>query len=180
MASAKRTTDHRTIVEWTEARGGEPAHVKGTGKGGDPGVLRIDFPGFSGEGSLEKLDWDTWLDAFEKNGLALLYQEETGRGEQSRFNKLVGRRPEDEMSDAASHQRGQRRQGRTTRIDLNTATEEELDALWGVGPANARKIVEYREQHGRLQSAGDLVNISGIDGATVEILKRELGAAAGR
>jgi competence ComEA-like helix-hairpin-helix protein len=173
MASASRTTDHQAIQEWVQARGGQPAHVKRTGGDSDPGILRIDFPGFSGEGSLEQLDWDSWFDAFEQNQLALLYQETTASGEQSRFNKLVRRRPEDETADAQQHSRGTRRKGRTSRVDLNTASEEELDALWGVGPATARKIVEFRRQ-GQISSADDLMKIDGIDGATVANLRQQM------
>jgi hypothetical protein len=87
MASAKATIDHETIRKWVEDRGGCPAHVKDTGSADDPGVLRIDFPGFSGQQSLEPLDWDSFFEAFEANELAFLYQED----ESSRFNKLVNR-----------------------------------------------------------------------------------------
>jgi competence ComEA-like helix-hairpin-helix protein len=173
MASAKRTTDHQAIMDWVEARGGVPAHVKRTGDKGDPGMLRIDYPGFGGENSLEPLDWDTWFEAFEANGLAFLYQDE----KDSRFSKLVRRSPQDEAGDSKPHQRGQRRKGKTTGIDLNTATEEELDALWGVGPQTARKIVEFRQREGRIQSPEDLNRIDGIDSATVESLQREMAAA---
>ena len=174
MASAQRTTDHQAIQDWVEARGGKPAHVRRTGgDDSDPGILRVDFPGFSGQTSLEALDWDAWFDAFERNQLAFLYQEKTADGQQSRFSKLVRRRPEDEMHDAAPHQRGTRRKGRTSRVDLNTASEEELEALWGVGPSTARKIVEFRRQ-GKIESPDDLMKIDGIDGATVENLRAQL------
>lgn len=172
MASALRTTDHQTIQDWVEARGGHPAHVKRTGNDSqDPGILRIDYPGFSGEGSLEALDWDTWFDAFESNQLAFLYQQE----KDSRFSKLVRRRPDDELSDAQQHRRGTRRRGRTSRVDLQSASEEELDALWGVGPATAHKIAEFRK-HGRIDSPDDLNKIDGIDSATVENIRRQLQA----
>jgi len=174
MASAQRTTDHATIQEWATARGGKPAHVKRTGDDRDPGVLRIDFPGYSGGGSLEPLDWDRWFDAFEANGLALLYQDKTASGEQSRFSKLVRRSPEDEAHDAPKHRSGERRKGRTRTIDINSASEEELDALWGVGPTTAKKIVEFRKREGRIGSADDLARIDGIDGATVANLRRQL------
>ena len=173
MASANRTTDHQAIQDWVEARGGQPAHVKRSGDDSDPGILRIDFPGYGGEASLEALDWDSWFDAFEQNQLAFLYQEKTADGQQSRFSKLVRRQAGDEMSDAQPHQRGTRRKGRTSRVDLNSASEEELDALWGVGPATARKIVEFRK-NGRIDSPEDLMKIDGIDGATAQNLAQQM------
>jgi hypothetical protein len=96
VASASRTTDHQTIMEWVEARGGHPAHVKRGNNADDPGILRIDYPGYSGAQSLEPLDWDTWFDAFETNRLAFLYQDE----KDSRFSKLVRRTPHDESEGA--------------------------------------------------------------------------------
>jgi competence ComEA-like helix-hairpin-helix protein len=173
MASAKRTTDHQAIMDWVDSRGGRPAHVKRTGDKSDPGMLRIDYPGFSGESSLEPLDWDTWFEAFEANQLAFLYQDE----KDSRFSKLVRRSPQDEAPSSTPHRRGQRRKGKTTGVDLNTATEEELDALWGIGPQIARKIVEFRQREGRIHSPEDLNRIDGIDSATVENLQREMAAA---
>jgi hypothetical protein len=87
MAAAEKTTDHDTIREWVEERGGHPAAVRGTGTGDDPGILRIDFPGFSGEQTLQPLDWDTFFTWFDNNELAFLYTPD----EKSRFNKLVKR-----------------------------------------------------------------------------------------
>lgn len=90
MAESKTTTKHDTIKEWVETRGGHPARVKGT-EGDGVGLLRIDFPGYSGEGSLERISWEEFFEGFEENNLAFLYQEETNEGEESRFNKLVSR-----------------------------------------------------------------------------------------
>lgn len=90
--SARRTTDHNEIRQWVESHGGNPAAVKRTGGGDDPGILRIDFPGFSGEGSLEPITWETFFEYFETNGLAFLYQDV----ENSRFSKLVRRSGADE------------------------------------------------------------------------------------
>ena len=89
--SSQTTTDHEQIQKWAEARGGKPACVKGTGGKRDTGMIRIDFPGFSGEESLQEISWDEWFEAFDANGLALVYQEQTSDGEESRFNKLVSR-----------------------------------------------------------------------------------------
>jgi hypothetical protein len=83
MSSAKPVTDHTEIRRWAESNNGRAACVKGTGKGKDPGVLRLDFD--EKEESLEEISWDAWFDAFEKSKLALLISPE------SRFNKLVSR-----------------------------------------------------------------------------------------
>jgi competence ComEA-like helix-hairpin-helix protein len=48
------------------------------------------------------------------------------------------------------------------RIDLNRASAQELEALPGVGPAIAERIVEYRREHGPFSSFEDLEEVSGI------------------
>ena len=97
---SKVTTDHDQIRKWVEERGGWPASVKGTGKGGKPGVLRIDFPGYSGTDTLERISWEEFFDAFEKNNLAFLYQDEVSSGKQSRFSKLIDRDSAEESRSA--------------------------------------------------------------------------------
>lgn len=86
---SKTTTDHDEIRRWAEERGGRPASAKGTGSGGEPGVLRFDFN--EPEESLEEISWDEFFDKFEKERLALLYEDETKDGSESRFFKLVNR-----------------------------------------------------------------------------------------
>ena len=86
--SAESTTDHDEIREWVESRRGRPAIVSSTSRsGGSGGVLRIDFPGFSGEGTLQEASWDEWFRIFDEQDLAFLYQDQP----ESRFNKLVSR-----------------------------------------------------------------------------------------
>jgi hypothetical protein len=90
-ATTNTTTDHEEIRRWVEEHGGKPARVRGTGNGDGAGVLRIDFPGGSGEESLEPISWDDWFRTFDENRLAFLYQEEKASGEDSTFSKLVAR-----------------------------------------------------------------------------------------
>src|SRR5688572_14903676 len=82
MSASKTTTDHDEIRRWAEARGGHPARVKRTGKGDDPGILRIDYDGYSGSQTLERIEWDEWFAAFDENGLAFIYQDKTADGKQ--------------------------------------------------------------------------------------------------
>ena len=84
-------TDPEEVREWAENRGAQPACVRGTGGKGDIGMLRLDFPGYTGEDSLQPIEWDEWLEKFEERGLALLVQEKTAGGQKSNFNKLVNR-----------------------------------------------------------------------------------------
>ncbi|HET9182141.1 MAG TPA: hypothetical protein VFP59_08410 [Candidatus Angelobacter sp.] len=85
-------TDHEDIRRWAEERDGTPACVRGTGSGDDIGMIRLDFPGYTGKQSLEGINWDEWFDKFDDRGLALLVQDETARGQKSNFNKLVSRK----------------------------------------------------------------------------------------
>jgi hypothetical protein len=84
-------TDHEEIRKWAEDRGATPSCVKKTGGKGDVGMIRLDFPGYSGEDSLQEISWDDWFQALDENNLALIVQEKTAAGQKSNFNKLVNR-----------------------------------------------------------------------------------------
>ena len=88
---ANPITDHEQIQRWAEERGAHPACVKGTGGKGDTGMIRLDFPGYSGEESLQPVSWDEWFEKFDERNLALIVQDETAGGQRSNFNKLVSR-----------------------------------------------------------------------------------------
>ena len=95
-SESKVTTDHDEIRQWVEERGGHPARVKDTESKNSTGLLRIDYPGYSGEGSLEAISWDEFFEGFDDNNLAFLYQDKTKDGKESRFSKLIDRDSADE------------------------------------------------------------------------------------
>ncbi len=66
-------------------------------------------------------------------------------------------------------------QGGPLSLDLDSATEQQLEQLDGVGPALAAKIVAYREQHGGISSVDDLDNVSGIGPAKLAAIRAQLG-----
>lgn len=57
------------------------------------------------------------------------------------------------------------------RVNLNTATLEELDALPGVGPSTAKNIIAYRETHGGFAAPEEIMNVKRIGEKTFEKLK---------
>lgn len=87
----KATIDHDKIKAWAEDRNAWPARVKGTGGRGDVGMIRLDFPGYSGKDSLAKISWEDFFAKFEEMELALAYRDRLASGGRSNFNKLVGR-----------------------------------------------------------------------------------------
>lgn len=101
MASklSRMTTDHEEIRRWAEERGAQPSEVARTERNGETGMIRLDFPGYSGAGSLKPISWEEWFQKFDDSGLALVYQERTAGGQRSNFNKLIGR----ETAEARAH-----------------------------------------------------------------------------
>jgi competence protein ComEA len=56
-------------------------------------------------------------------------------------------------------------------VNINTATLEQLDALQGVGPSTAQKIIDYRTANGPFSSIDDIKNVSGIGDAKFAAMK---------
>ena len=57
------------------------------------------------------------------------------------------------------------------KININTATAEQLDTLDGIGPSKAEAIVKYRETQGPFLKIEDIMNVSGIGQKTFENIK---------
>lgn len=60
---------------------------------------------------------------------------------------------------------------KTQKININKATQAELEIIPGVGPSTALKILEYRKENGKFNSIEDIKNISGIGTAKYEKMK---------
>ena len=61
--------------------------------------------------------------------------------------------------------------GSAAKVSLASATLEQFDALPGIGPVTAQKILDWRQTHGPLRSVDDLDAIPGIGPARVEQLR---------
>ncbi|MDV6345418.1 MULTISPECIES: ComEA family DNA-binding protein [unclassified Nitrosomonas] len=59
-------------------------------------------------------------------------------------------------------------------VNINTASQSELEVLKGIGPAKAKAIVEYRNEHGLFSSVDDLEKVSGIGAGTLKQIRNDL------
>ena len=58
-----------------------------------------------------------------------------------------------------------------SRININTATSQELQTLPRIGPALAQRIIEYRQTSGGFSTVDDLANVKGIGAKTLEKIR---------
>ncbi len=62
----------------------------------------------------------------------------------------------------------------TEKINLNSATVEQLQSLPGIGPATAKNIVEYRAKAGKFNRIEELINVKGIGEKKFQKIKDRL------
>lgn len=60
------------------------------------------------------------------------------------------------------------------KVNINTASQTELETLTGIGPSTASKIIEYREKNGKFITIEDLKNVSGIGETRYEAIKENI------
>jgi len=56
-------------------------------------------------------------------------------------------------------------------IDVNAATQEQLESLAGVGPAKAKAIIAYRTEHGNFKTVDELDSVKGFTSKTIDKLR---------
>jgi competence protein ComEA len=59
-------------------------------------------------------------------------------------------------------------------LNINTATQSELEAVKGLGPSKAKSIIAYRESNGNFKTLDDLDNVKGFGKASIDKLRGEL------
>lgn len=62
----------------------------------------------------------------------------------------------------------------SSKVNINTATSQELQTISGIGEAKAEKIIDYREKNGPFKTVDELTNVSGIGEKTLESLRDQI------
>lgn len=62
-------------------------------------------------------------------------------------------------------------------VNLNTATQAELESLNGIGPVKAQAIVDYRKKNGGFKSVDELEKVDGIGAITLEKVRKEVSVS---
>ena len=63
---------------------------------------------------------------------------------------------------------------KNSKVNINTATQTELETLPGIGPSTSAKIIEFREKNGKFKSIEDLKNVSGIGDVKFDNIKDKI------
>lgn len=85
------------------------------------------------------------------------------KGEESQINSQISSEQMMSTSDTTS--------SKTSKININKATQSELETIPGIGPSTAQKIINYRNENGKFTSIEDIKNVSGIGDAKYENMK---------
>lgn len=65
-------------------------------------------------------------------------------------------------------------ESKSSKVNINTATQTELETLNGIGPSTASKIIKYRNEKGKFKNIEDIKNVSGIGEAKFKKIEADI------
>ncbi len=131
-----------------------------------PGIYRLP-PGSRWSDAVHAAHGATYLADLQAVNLAQVLRD----GERVFIPRLPDPVLPQDGAEQAGEGSGTRPAARQSSADLNTATAADLEALPGIGPVLAGRIVEYRRVHGRFQRLEDLLDVDGVGPRLLERLR---------
>ena len=62
-------------------------------------------------------------------------------------------------------------------VNINTATQAELESLNGIGPVKAQAIIDYRKKHGGFKTIDELEKVDGVGAVTLENVRKDVSVS---
>lgn len=62
-------------------------------------------------------------------------------------------------------------------VNINTATQAELETLHGIGPGKAKAIIDYRKKNGAFKSVDELEQVNGVGPGTLKLLRKDVSVS---
>lgn len=62
-------------------------------------------------------------------------------------------------------------------VNLNTATQAELETIKGIGPAKAKAIIDYRTKNGQFKTVDDLDNVKGFGKKSIDKIRSNISVS---
>ena len=69
---------------------------------------------------------------------------------------------------------GSKSNEKSGKININTATQADLETIDGIGPALAERIIEYRKQNGKFKNIDELKSVKGIGDKKFESIQEKI------
>ncbi len=101
-------------------------------------------------------------------------QEESQEESKEESKAEIGVDGEKKVAGIEDGQGGIQQKRKEKKININTATEQELESLKGIGPATAKNIIRYREEYGGFSSIEEIKNVKRIGEKIFEKIKADI------
>ena len=165
IESEERSTEE-TFTEDTAESKSDPFPVYICGEVNLPGIYKLQSPAYL----YELIDLAGGLtENADRDHLDMVYKVESSQS--IYIPSLIAKEEESDLFVPRPENEGKKDDSKGGKVNINTATESDLMTLPGIGEKTAKKILAYREEHGRFSSVEELMKVPGIGESKYEAIK---------